>query len=412
MRKQLTILIMLSLTSAYATADDNNWKYSKVYSKISANESAIDDLDSRVQTNTNGIQSLQTQIQNLPTGGGTGTSTPDPQTQVNTTAIGNLDTQVQANTNSVGGLTTQVQSNTTAIGNNSAQIQGNTANINGVSAEVQANTATNASQATQIQANTTDIGGLNANVQTLQGTVGGLSADVGAVQSDATNLSAQVQTNSNGISSNSTRLDTLEAASTGGGTPTPGPTAIDFTPYVTTMTTKEFTIINGGACTIARQQISRTDTATGADIIVDEVLTSGTRDCTTYRYGYVMTADAFSQTSYTNLTLGQSYTFEQAGEQLTSTMETGKSFGFATLAASNRALAIIQKNTLLGIESIIIPNLGQYDNCLKMHSQLTSTMMNDVEQISWVCPGVGEVQRIVMDKGISQTRTYILTSAF
>lgn len=410
MRKQLILITALSLVSAYAFADDNdnNWKYTKVYSKISENESAIDDLDSRVQTNTNGIQSLQTQIQNLPTGGGTGSSASDPQTQVNTTAIGNLDTRVQANTNSIGSLTTQVQSNTTAIGNNSAQIQGNTANINGVSAEAQANTATNASQATQIQANTADIGGLT----TLQGSVDGLSTQVGTIQSDAVNLSAQVQTNSNDIANNSARLDTLEAAGTGGGTPAPTPAGIDFTPYVTTMTSKEFTIINGGACTIARQQISRTDTASGADIVVDEVLTSGARDCTTYRYGYVMTADAFSQTSYTNLTLGQSYTFEQAGEQLTSTMETGKSFGFATLAASNRALAIIQKNTLLGIESIVIPNMGQYDNCLKMHSQITTTMMNDVEQISWICPGVGEVQRIVMDKGISQTRTYILTSAF
>jgi len=408
MRKQLILITTISLFSAHAIADDDdktNWSRYSIFSKITeakaaieTNASEIDDLDSRVQTNTNGIQSLQTQIDNLPSGGGTGTNTPDPQTQVNTTAIGELDTRVQTNTNGLGALTTQVQSNTTAIGNNSALIQGNT--------------AARAALASQIQANSDNIGVLTTDLQTLQGTVTGQGTQIGTVETDLNNLSAQVQTNANDISANSARLDTLEAAGSGGGTPIPSPTptVIDFNPYIPIVATKEFQIINGGACTISQQQIARTDTATGADITITETLTSGTRVCTDYSYGYVLTADALSQTSYANITLGQSYVFDQAGEILTSTMQPGSSFGFAALATSNLTLAIIQKNTLLGVESVSVP-FGNYDNCLKMHTQITSVMMNDIEQVSWICQGVGEVKKIVMDKGINQTRTYRLTNA-
>jgi predicted nucleic acid-binding Zn-ribbon protein len=409
MRAQLILTTTLALISSTALADGYNWSRSNIYSAVKANKSAIEDLDSRVQTNTNDIQSLQTQIQNLPSGGGTGTS--DPQVQTNTTAISDLNTRVQTNTNSIGSLTSQVQANTTAISNNTAQIQGNTSNINAVSAEAQVNTATNASQATQLQTNTSSIGVLQTDVQSLQGTVDGLSSGLGTAQSDLINLTAQVQTNSNDIANNSARLDALETGGTGGGGTTPSPSVIDFTPYVTTMTTKDFQIINGGACTTALQQISRTDTANGADITVSETLTSGTRDCSTYEYGYKLDANSLSMVSFTNLTLGQSYTFDQPGELLTSTMEPGKSFGFAVLATTNLALATIQKNTLLGIESVTVP-FGTFDNCLKMHSQITSSMMNDVEQISWICGnGVGEVRRIYMDKAIGQTRTYVLRNA-
>ncbi len=404
MRKQLILITTISLFSAHAIADDDektNWSRYSIFSKITeakaaieTNASEIDDLDSRVQTNTNGIQSLQTQIDNLPSGGGTGTNTPDPQTQVNTTAIGELDTRVQSNTNGLGALTTQVQSNTTAIGNNSTLIQGNT--------------TARAALASQIQANSDSIVGLTTDLQTLQGTVTGQGTQIGTVETDLNNLSTQVQTNANGISANSARLDTLEAAGSGGGTPTP--TFIDFNLYIPTVATKDFQIINGGSCTISQQQIARTDTATGADINITETLTSGTRDCTVYSYDYVLTADALSQTSYANITLGQSYVFDQAGEILTSTMQPGSSFGFAAIATSNLTLAIIQKNTLLGIESVSVP-FGNYDNCLKMHTQITSVMMNDIEQVSWICQGVGEVKKIVMDKGINQTRTYRLTNA-
>jgi predicted nucleic acid-binding Zn-ribbon protein len=409
MRPQLILTTALALISSTALADGYNWSRSNIYSAVKANQSAIEDLDSRVQTNTNDIQSIQTQIQNLPTGG-TGTS--DPQTQTNTTAINDLNTRVQTNTNSIGSLTSQVQANTSAISNNTAQIQGNTSNINAVSAEAQANTATNAGQATQLQTNTGAIGVLQTDVQSLQVTVDSLSSGQGTTQSDLINLTAQVQTNSNEIANNSARLDALETGGTGGGGgTTPTPSVIDFTPYVTTMTTKDFQIINGGACTTALQQISRTDTATGADIMVSETLTSGTRDCSTYEFGYKLNVNSFSMVSFTNLTLGQSYTFDQPGELLTSTMEPGKSFGFAVLATNNLALATIQKNTLLGVESVTVP-FGTFDNCLKMHSQITSSMMNDVEQISWICGnGVGEVRRIYMDKALGQTRTYVLRNA-
>jgi len=407
MRSQLILITCISMISTYAIADGDdykNWSRHSFFSKlteiktaIETNASEIDDLDSRVQTNTNSIESLQTQVNNLPTGGGTGTNTPDPQTQVNTTAIGDLNTRVQANTNNIGGLTTQVQSNTNAIGANGVLIQ--------------SNTAASVTQATQIQTNSDSIVVLTTDMQSLQSTVASQATDVGTVLTDLDTLSTQVQTNTNGISSNSARLDTLEATGTGGGTtPTPTPTFIDFNPYVTTMTTKEFQVINGGACPIAQQQIARTDTATGATIDVTETLTSGARECTTYQFGYVLNANSLSQTSYVNLTLGQSYTFDQAGEILNSDMEPGKSFGFAVVATNNTTLALIQKNTLLGIESVSVP-FGNFDNCLKMHTQITSVMMNDVEQVSWICQGVGEVRRIVMDKGINQTRTYNLTNA-
>jgi hypothetical protein len=382
---KLIMITTMTLLSSVAFADDDdkdtNWQRSTIYSAIATNttsiqnnESAIDDLDSRIQTNTNNIQSLHTQLQNLPTGGGTGTA--DPQTQVNTTAISDLNTRVQTNTNTLGGLTTQVQSNTTAISNNTVQIQ----------------------------ANTDSIGGMQTSQQNLQFTVDNLITDLGATQTDLINLSTQVQTNSS-------RLDVLENDTTGGGGPTSSPTTIDFTPYVTTFATKDFQIINGGACTTALQQIARTDTATGADITITETLTSGTRDCSTFVFGYTLTAETFATVSFTNLTLGQSYTFDQPGELLTSSMEPGKAFGFAVLATNNQALATIQKNTLLGIESVTVP-FGTFDNCLKMHSQITSSMMNDVEQISWICGnGVGEVRRIYMDRAIGQTRTYVLRNA-
>lgn len=352
MKTHIIFVTILAVISSSAFADDDKKKgvYSRIYTslmKIEQNASAIDDLDSRVQTNTNSIQSLEEQVKNLPTGGG-GTGGTDPQVQANTTAINNLDTQVQTNTS--------------AIATNSSSIQNNTTNQNS------------------------------------------LANQVSSVQAELGTVNTQVQTNTSDIVSNTSRIVALENS---GITP---PEVIDFSLYVTTMITKQFQMTNGGACNIVRQDISRTDTATGTNIDIVETLTNGIQNCTIYNYGYVKTATSFDLVSYSNTTLGSNAIFDRPGTVLNSGMGIGKSFGFAITNTTNQIQSVIQKNTLLAIESVTVP-FGTYDNCLKIHSQLTSNIMANVEQVSWVCQGVGEVKRIFMDRGINIMRMYNLTSA-
>ena len=422
MKTTLIAIISMGLISPMAFADGATEGYrSKAYSKFSAIKDQID-------TNTANIESLTTQVQNLPTGGGTGTTPSN-------------DAQVQSNTSAITNLTGQVQTNTGNISGNAAQIQGNTGNINSVSAEAQANTALNAAQATQIQANsasnaaqatqiqansasnaaqdtqiqanTAAVNAATTTTQTLQGNVDALTTQVGTMQSDVNVQGTQVQSNTDGIASNTARISALESGSgTGGGTtlppPEPAPT-IDFTLYIPNATTKDFQLYANAACTTVTHDITRVDNANDSDITITETLTNGVQNCTVYNHTYKLTVDSFSVASYNDSLVNQTIVYEAPGVLLNSSMEVGKTFGFAQAGASNPMAATMQKNTILAIEPSVTVLAGTFANCLKIQSTITSSfIIPNTEQVSWHCEGIGEVKRMYMDKSANEMRTMVL----
>ncbi len=415
MKTAMIAIVIMGLSSPLALADDSKKDYkSKAYGKIKMIKNQID-------ANTANIQSLTTRVDNLPVGGGGTTPTPpgaDPQVQVNTTAISNLNTQVQTNTNN--------------ISSNAAQIQGNTGNINGVSAEAQANTALNAMQTTQIQANAaanaaqdtliqnntttnaaqttliqtnaTAVTDLTTNSQAMQGNVDSLTGQVGTIQSDLNVQGTQVQANTDNVANNTARITALESGGGGGGTPPPPPPAeppatpaIDFTRYIPNAATKDFRFINNGACNTVNQTITRVDDATGSDITISETPTGLLGDCTTVNSGYRLTATHFSIMSYMDTRSNINFTYPApGGNMLNSSMEVGKTFGFALSTTNSQMSATIQKNTILSIEPSVTVLAGTFTNCLKMLNMSSSsiTFTPKVEQVSWLCEGIGEVKRL------------------
>jgi len=467
-------ILSLSLFSPLAFADDKRDIKSKVFSKINK-------LKKQVKTNTYDIQALSGQIQNLP--GGT-TPSNDAQVQSNTTAISNLATQVQTNTNTInsgtGGTPTapsndaQVQSNTTAISNlnsqvqsnsgsianlngqvqdnsnnisgNRTQIQGNTGNINRVSAEAQANTATNNAQTSQIQGNsdtntaqgtlieanraknlaqdtliqgnTNAIDGLTADAQALQDSIDGLTTQVGTVQAEVNATTTQSQTNSASIVSNIDRISALEngtTAGSGGSTPNdPTPAAISFLQYVPDVGTREFlesTSVNV-ACKIIRHNITRVDNPTDSNIHITETYTNGSVNCTVIDTDYTLTTTAFSVTGYNDDITNANVTYNAPGEIFTNTMHVGGTLGYAVSDLRSTAQITLQSNTVLAIESVSVP-AGSFTSCLKIRTTLKSNIVTpNYEGVAWHCPGIGEVKRVYFDTGINSYITRELTSFF
>lgn len=401
MRLSAFLLITTGLMTGTAYADSGYYKtsiYKKVYenaSNIQQNASDIDNLDSRVTTNTNSIQDLATQIQNLPTGGGTGGTNNDAQVQANTTAINSLTTQVQTNTTNIGANTVLIQSNSSTIGSLSPQVQANTAAINSL---------------------TVDLNALQASLTALTTEVNTVKADLTGTQNSVNSLTTQVQSNTAAIVSNTSRIDALEASSggsTGGGggtLPLPDIT-IDFTGYVPTVTTKEFAVSNGGACSILRQDVSKTATATGTNVGITETLTSaGGVDCSSYQYNFVQTTTNLSLVGFSNLSTGVNANLDSPGVVMTNSMSFGKVFGYASTNTLNPTQAVIQTSTMIGVEPVTVP-FGSYSNCVKLHSRISSSVIPSAEQVSWHCLGVGEVKRIIMDTSSNSMNVYTLTSA-
>lgn len=410
----IAIIIMGLASPMLAFADDSKKSYKKAFKSIKKYSAQID-------ANTANIQTLQTRVDSLPSGGGGGGggTTPDPQVQTNTTAISNLNTQVQTNTGN--------------ISNNAAQIQGNTGNINSASAEAQANTALNATQAAQIQANanrdaaqdtqiqantatnatqdpliqtnTTSVNNLTTTSQAIQANVDTLTNQVSTIQSDLNVQGTQVQANSDGITDNAIRITALESG--GGGTTPPPPTepppatpAIDFTLYIPNAATKDFRALNNGACDTVNQTITRVDDAAGSDITINEAPTGLLGDCPFTDTSYRLTASSFSIISYSfvnQVTTPISFNYNAPGGTiLNDSMEVGRTFGFAIDTVESPLSATIQKNTILSIIPSMTVLAGTFSNCLQMSISSRSSITSQpvIEEVSWLCEGIGEVRRL------------------
>ena len=92
-------------------------------------------------------------------------------------------------------------------------------------------------------------------------------------------------------------------------------------------------------------------------------------------------------------------------------MEVGKSFGFAITSTSNPALGIVQKNTLIGVEDVAV-TFGNFTACLKIHSDIKTTIGDNVDQVSWYCQNIGEVKRTLYNHNSNEIRVMQLTNIF
>ena len=456
MNKIIITALTLSLTSTFAQASSSNRNHSRVFGKIQ-------ELKTQVDANTASIQSLSDIVANLPTGGGSGGGT----------VPAGLVAQVQSNTDAINALSTQVQSHSSTLANHAAQIQANTSNINGMSAQVQGNTTTNNAQAAQIQANsdknaaqdtsiqantnknTAQDASIQANtdknsaqdtsiqantnknaaqdasiqantdknsaqdtsIQANSSAVNNASAQIATLQSDLNATNTQVQTNSSNIASNTNRILALESNTGGGGsTPPPPtgttPTTIDFVPYVPPVGIKEFqeTSSAAAACSIIRHEISRIDNANDSDIHITETYTNGFINCSIIDKDYKLTATALSVTTYKDHLKTNTITYDNPGHVLNDQMEVGKTFGYAASNIANLSQIDLQTSTVLGIENVSVP-AGSFTNCLKLYTKVKSNMViPNYEGVSWHCPNVGEVKRVYHDRNANTYVTRRLTN--
>jgi len=397
MKITIIAIIIMGLFSPMAFADDSKKGVKKLKKQVERNTKQIN-------TNTTNIDSLATKVNNLPTGGG-GTGT-DPQVQVNTTAISNLNTQVQTNTGNISSNAAQIQGNTATITGVSAEAQANTASNAAQTAQIQANAASNAAQDTQIQTNTAAVNSVTTSSLVMQGSVDSLTSQVGTIQSDLNVQGTQVQSNSDGVAGNTARIVALENGTGGGGTtpppeppPEPAPT-IDFTLYIPNASTKDFQFTNSGSCNTVNQTITRVDDAAGSDITIIEAPTGLIGDCPYTDTRYRLTTSSFSIMAYSFINpvvAPISFTYNAPGGTiLNDSMGVGKTFGFALSSVENPLSAIIQKSTILSIEPSMTVLAGTFSNCLKIQTSSVSgiTTPGNIEQVSWLCEGIGEVKRM------------------
>jgi len=394
MKTTIIAIIIMGLFSPMAFADDSEKGEKKLKKQIKRNTKQIN-------TNTTNIDSLATKVNNLPTsGGGTGT---DPQVQVNTTAISNLNTQVQTNTGNISNNAAQIQGNTANITGVSAEAQANTASNAAQTAQIQANAASNAAQDTQIQSNTAAVNSVTTSSLIMQGSVDSLSTQVGTIQSDLNVQGTQVQTNSDSVAGNTARIVALENGTGGGGgtipPPEPAP-GIDFTLYIPNASTKDFRFLNNGACNTVNQTITRVDDATGSDITINEAPTGLIGDCPFTDTRYRLTASSFSIVAYSYINpvvAPRNFTYNAPGGTiLNSSMQVGNTFGFALDTVENPLSATIQKSTILSIEPSMTVLAGTFSNCLVMQTTSSSSITTpvNIEQVSWLCEGIGEIRRM------------------
>lgn len=350
MTKQLLLGLVLSVTLSPALADDDDYRFYKEYKGLVEN----------IEKNTGDI--------NLLTG------------------------QVTQNTADIQELTTQIQNIPTGTLTLGAQVQANTDAI----------TSANA----QILSNTGAITSLNIDVQSLSTNLTTTTAQVTTNTNDISTLSNAVAVNNSLINNNAAKITLLENSG-GGGT---GATTYNHSIYTTRSGTKEYQLSGGtGTCNLVRQSITSNAATGGTQIIINETLTDGVQDCSVTTYEYLANNTGLflvSQTDQANNTIS----FDAAGEILTAAMEIGKSFGFAIVSTTNPGVGLIRKNTLLDVVDITLP-IGTFSNCLKMHSQIASSLSGNVDQVSWWCGGLGEVKRTYFDQASGQLVVMELTSS-
>lgn len=243
------------------------------------------------------------------------------------------------------------------------------------------------------------------------------AADVNA---NFTDLDNRVTSNATNITTNTANITNNTAAIAA----IPGATLYDYNKFVTgtNVISKTFAL-QGSFCGSANREVrSYTWTSSGAntDVVMTQKWDDAGTVCTWRDFHYLQTPtqrQLLGSNMYdTSGTLVQTYTLDTPIILASNAMAKGTVFGTAAIinvtpagGSASFAGSFVQTKVALEVENVTVP-AGTFSACLKTSTFRSSYGFGAYQRISWDCPGVGEVKRILHSSDNTIDRVWELSA--